>query len=163
MDGNRNAGGRERVPSLEGVQTASGSESRVAAPSASVARRRAHCQKKSGSIGFNQWRLLHQFQQAPGLSVFSYQNHYQPRLNKCFLLVLRRIYFKSNKGDTYLRELELYDVNENNRYGGYIGRAPKGSSDSSAGQKDVICEMRGKACSSEQEWWELSNRYMEDD
>ena len=69
----------------------------------------------------------------------------------------RRIYFKSNKGDTYLRELELYDVNENNRYGGYIGRAPKGSSDSSAGQKDVICEMRGKACSSEQEWWELSN------
>jgi hypothetical protein len=29
----------------------------------------AHCQQKSGSIGFNQWRLLHQFQRAPGLSV----------------------------------------------------------------------------------------------
>jgi hypothetical protein len=34
--------------------------------------RRAHCRKKSNSIGFNQWRLLHQFQQAPGLSDRSY-------------------------------------------------------------------------------------------
>jgi hypothetical protein len=29
----------------------------------------AHCQQKSDSIGFNQWRLRHQFQQTPGLSV----------------------------------------------------------------------------------------------
>jgi hypothetical protein len=26
-----------------------------------AARRQAHCQQKSGSIGFNQWRLLHQY------------------------------------------------------------------------------------------------------
>ena len=34
-------------------------EGHVAAPSASAARRQAHCQQKSGSIGFNQWRLLY--------------------------------------------------------------------------------------------------------
>ena len=41
---------------------------RVAAPSASVLGDQLRCQQKSGSIEFNQWRLLHQFQQAPGLS-----------------------------------------------------------------------------------------------
>jgi hypothetical protein len=68
MDWNRHAGGREELPPLKGPQTAPGSESRVAAPSASVARRPAYCQQKSASIGFNGRRLLHQFQQAPGLS-----------------------------------------------------------------------------------------------
>ena len=48
-------------------QAASGSQRRIAAPLASVARRPTHCQQKSGRIAFNQWRLLHQFQQAPGL------------------------------------------------------------------------------------------------
>src|SRR6266404_2478408 len=68
MDWNRNAGGREELSPFEGPQAAPGSESRVAATSASVAQRPTHCQQKSGRIGFNRWRLLHQFQQAPGLS-----------------------------------------------------------------------------------------------
>src|SRR6516165_2175954 len=74
MDCNRNAGGREELPPLEGPQTASDFEGRVAAPSANIARRQAHCQQESGSIGFNQWRLLHQFQQAKGLSALERQS-----------------------------------------------------------------------------------------
>ena len=68
MDWNCDAGGREKLPPFEGPQGASDFEGRVAAPSASVARRQDCCQKKSSGIGFNQWRLLHQFQHAPGLS-----------------------------------------------------------------------------------------------
>jgi lipoprotein-anchoring transpeptidase ErfK/SrfK len=63
-------GRREEFPSLEGAQAASDPEGRVAAPSTNAAWQPTHWQKKSGSVGFNQWRLLHQFQQAPGLSGF---------------------------------------------------------------------------------------------
>jgi hypothetical protein len=56
MDCNRHVGGQEELPPLEGPQATSDSAGRVAAASA------------------NQWRLLHQFQQAPGLSAcFSYR------------------------------------------------------------------------------------------
>ncbi|MGE3157475.1 MAG: hypothetical protein AB7E84_12955, partial [Xanthobacteraceae bacterium] len=41
---------------------------RVAAPSANAAWRSAHCPQKSGRVEFKRWRLLHQSQQAPGLS-----------------------------------------------------------------------------------------------
>src|SRR5262249_38046634 len=68
LDWYRHAGGREELPPFEGPQAAPNPAGRVVATSESVARRATHCQKKSGCIGFNQWRLLHQFQQAPGLS-----------------------------------------------------------------------------------------------
>jgi len=63
---NRHVGGQEELPPLEGPQATSDSAGRVAAASASVARDQAHCLQKSGSIGFNQWRLLHQFSTGTG-------------------------------------------------------------------------------------------------
>ena len=55
-------------PTVEGPQAAPGSEGRFAATSTSITWRSKHCQQKSGSVGFNRRRLLHQFQQATGLS-----------------------------------------------------------------------------------------------
>src|SRR5262245_57553112 len=88
MDWNCDAGSREKLPPFEGPQAASDSEGRVAAPSTSVARRQDCCQQKSGSIGFNQWRLCPQFQQAPGLSGTKTSNCF---VHKAISIQYRRI------------------------------------------------------------------------
>lgn len=84
---------------------------------------------------------------------FNFQNHFSARLNKCFLLVVHNSFTKSI-GDG-LRELELFDVNENKRYGLFIASR-------SDAPKPVECDMRGNQCQSEQEWMELAKPYLED-
>jgi hypothetical protein len=52
--------------------------------------------------------------------------------------------------------LELLDLNDNNRYGLYIGLTPRKP------DSRLTCEVRDRDCSSEQEWWGLTSRYLED-
>jgi hypothetical protein len=85
---------------------------------------------------------------------YSYRNHYSQRLNKCFFLVTNIVWFKPGKGGVgkEVRYLELFDLNENNRYGSYVGTA----------SGKLVCEIRGRSCSSEQEWMELVSPYIDE-
>ena len=85
---------------------------------------------------------------------YSYRNHYSARLNKCFFLILKNDYPEKLFEDG-IRILELYDLNENNRYGLYIGTT-KGEG------PPTECEMRGRKCNSEEEWVNLTSPYMDD-
>lgn len=86
--------------------------------------------------------------------MYNYRNHYSARLNKCFFLVLHNDYSEKPTQDL-TRTLELLDVNENNRYGLFIGVANSKS-------PPAECEVRGQRCTSEAEWVDLTNPYMED-
>jgi hypothetical protein len=85
-------------------------------------------------------------------TIRNYQNHYNHTLNKCFFLVIETTHFNSTKEQ--LRMLELLDLNDNSRYGLYIGLTKQDS--------HTTCEVRGRDCSSEPEWVDLANRYLED-
>jgi len=73
----------------------------------------------------------------------SYKNHYNNKLNKCFILV--------SCNDGVPHEL-LFDVNENNNLGG-LSDFKKGS---------VFCSIMCKECKSKSEWDLLVKPYMEE-
>jgi hypothetical protein len=86
-------------------------------------------------------------------TIRNYQNHYSPALNKCFFLAIETTEIKIKSEKSQVRMLELLDLNDNNRYGLYIGQ-PNSTL--------TTCEVRGRNCSSELEWMDLANTYLED-
>jgi len=74
----------------------------------------------------------------------SYKNHYNKKLNKCFILV-------SCNGNNISTEI-LFDINENNKIGGL--------SDFKNGK--VFCSMSDKECKSVSEWEILVKPFMEE-
>ena len=64
----RNVGGRQKLPPLERPQATP-----ILGPRCCTINKRCWI---TGSTGFNRWRLLHQFQQAPGLSEGHNDFHY---------------------------------------------------------------------------------------
>ena len=85
-------------------------------------------------------------------SMFSgYQNHYNKKLNKCFILVTTKSYLKDKKKDVLLTK-ELVDINENKYYGSF----------SKSGGMTVNCIVSGEKCKSEEEWDLLVKPYMEE-
>jgi hypothetical protein len=82
----------------------------------------------------------------------SFRNHYNPRLNKCYVLVVERIHLDSWAKEEEVQTLTLMDLNENNKFGTYVGNS-----------KSVkMCEMKDDICHSEIEWWNMTKQYMED-
>lgn len=81
--------------------------------------------------------------------IYTYRNHYNSRLNKCFYMVIERALLKDGPE---VRTLELFDLNENNRYGLYIGVV--------SDKPPTSCEVRNKACTSESEWLNLVSPYI---
>jgi hypothetical protein len=78
-----------------------------------------------------------------------YENHYNPRLNKCFYL--EKSATAENAGWTI--GLTLYDLNENKPYGSFT-----------SGAYGILdCQVKGKVCRSEQEWRELAKPFLEED
>jgi hypothetical protein len=85
--------------------------------------------------------------------LFSYENHYSLRLNKCFFVEISVAY---EKGQSTGRKLmRLFDLNDNKEYGQYF-------------MNDLYlagpfpCDVQGKVCRSESEWRELVKPFMED-
>lgn len=76
---------------------------------------------------------------------YNYKNHYNKKLNKCFVIVHYLV------GSDYFEF--LYDVNENNELGS-ISKMNKGMSTS--------CYISGKECKSKEEWDLLVKPYMEE-
>lgn len=69
-----------------------------------------------------------------------YQNHYNKKLNKCFILVDDSEKYRKN----------LFEVNELKIYGSF------------SMEKGIVCNVLEKKCKSEQEWDLLVKPYMEE-
>ena len=78
-----------------------------------------------------------------GMNCF-YKNHYNNKMNKCFILI--------NCNEGMGQTQNLWDVNENNKFGG-LSVFKEGS---------VLCSMLGKECKSKEEWDLLVKPYMEE-
>jgi hypothetical protein len=85
-----------------------------------------------------------------GQHISNYENHYSPKLNKCFFLEIGR-FIDQGKNSKLLR---LFDLNENKEYGSYwqTDKMPN----------FVDCLVGETRCSSEKEWRELAKPYLED-
>jgi|SRR5208282_3887370 len=82
-----------------------------------------------------------------------YQNHYNKKLNKCFILMETTYYNTyTKKNDSFIKDIN--DINENKKYGSFsriqIDYSP------------ITCEVSGKTCKSEEEWDKLVKPYMEE-
>lgn len=91
-----------------------------------------------------------------GTTMSNYTNHYNRKLNKCFILVTQTSIPKDKEAmekwgvSTYKT---LWDINENKLYGSFFKFSKDGLTD---------CEVLGKHCSSEYEWDALVKPYMEE-
>ena len=79
-----------------------------------------------------------------GTVLQDYENHYNPRLNKCFFLYTGN-YLSSNK--TGFETLVLYELNEHKQYGSFTSRSE--------------CSVLDRMCRSEQEWRALAKPFLE--
>src|SRR5262249_17957667 len=82
--------------------------------------------------------------------IYNQRNHYNARLNKCFLVLVHFSYPAKNFDDS-LRELKLIDLHENKDYGWYL---------SSKNKPPTECSVQGKFCNSESEWFDLVAPFM---
>jgi len=86
-----------------------------------------------------------------GRTIDTYMNHYNKKLNKCFILIDEKVYPK----DQLIHMTEsriLFDANENKEYGS-AGTMNDGS---------FYCDMLNKECCSINEWNTLLEPYMEE-
>jgi hypothetical protein len=80
-------------------------------------------------------------------NIATYENHYNVRLNKCFLLETNTMYVREAGKTFTLKMLTLVDVNENKVYGSF---------------NSLNCNVLGKKCRSEEEWLALIRPFMDE-
>ena len=85
----------------------------------------------------------------------NYTNHYNRKLNKCFILVTSNFFPDKKFREEYGIQTDktLWDINEYKYYGEFVKFSKSGVS---------YCEVLGKRCSSENEWDSLVKPYMEE-
>lgn len=89
-----------------------------------------------------------------GQSMTVYTNHYNKKLNKCFiLLTTTNVTYKDKKVSSSTFR-SLYDINENKEYGIFFKR----DNDNFVFE----CKVSDKVCNSEDEWEALIKPYMEE-
>lgn len=88
----------------------------------------------------------------------SYTNHYNKKLNKCFIL-LKTDSIPRNETELQkngiTRDIGLWDINESKRYGQFFQF-------SNLDKEPTFCNVSGKHCNSETEWDALVKPYMEE-
>ena len=87
---------------------------------------------------------------AEGQWTFSYENHYNERLNKCFVLYTGTL----TSPGIFRTQLTLTDINENRESGQYIA--------ATKARPLVHCIVGEARCSSEVEWRRLAKPFMEE-
>ena len=86
-------------------------------------------------------------------TVLNYENHYNKTLNKCFMLIFSKTYFKEKTSGVLIMK-SLEDVNDHKEYGNF-SQFDKQTFPSN-------CSVLGKSCKSEEAWDSLVKPYMED-
>ena len=89
-----------------------------------------------------------------GQVVGSYRNHYNRKLNKCFVLLTSESLPYKEKTPRVSRQITLYDINESKDYGLFIMV--------SGDARPLSCQVAGTRCQSESEWDALVAPYMEE-
>jgi len=84
-----------------------------------------------------------------GTSNSDFSNHYNQKLNKCFVLAVGTVFVKGRMSTWQ----QLHDVHENKQYGDWFQ-----NQDTNA----VLCNFLQASCASYNEWKELIKPYMED-
>jgi hypothetical protein len=82
-----------------------------------------------------------------------YSNHYNKKLNKCFILIISTTLRKSKQERPSLSKL-LYDVNEQKEYASFFMLTDP--------MEIVDCTVLGKLCYSQNEWDTLIKPFMEE-
>jgi len=96
--------------------------------------------------------VFHKWYGSEGL-LTHYTNHYNKKLNKCFILIIDTNLPKDKNEHTSISKL-LVDVNEQKEYGSFFMFTDT---------KEIMeCIVLGNPCSSETEWDTLIKPYMED-
>ncbi len=82
-----------------------------------------------------------------GQVIANYENHYNTRLNKCFIFETSDTFMRENGKTTSVKILIIADVNENKVYADF---------------DPLQCDVQGKTCHSEQEWRAMIKPLMEE-
>jgi len=99
---------------------------------------------------------------ADGQMTAEFTNHYNVKLNSCFYLLTVNHY--TNGGDSSSASANtlnkmLFDINEGERYGEYLGPA---TDESPPVRHPAACKVVSLDCASRREWEALVEPYMED-
>ncbi len=92
-----------------------------------------------------------------------FTNHYEAKLNKCFILV--EYHLNSDKGAPgeylWVNDVNLYDVYENSKYGEFVEDHYTHTKPTvSIGQEVTTCEVYGTKCKASDEFYKLVGPYM---
>jgi len=119
-----------------------------------VRERSEQCAKTSQEVFSRDWKNVAATagsEPAQGRASAEYVHHYNARLDTCFLVLT------INGPGTLSRK--LYDVNERELYGEYLGPAVD---ESPAQSTPAECRLAGLYCASGREWEVLVRNFMED-
>lgn len=94
-----------------------------------------------------------------GQLISTYSNHYNKKLNKCFISVIVTFISKDAKKGESHKQVQLYDINDNKEYGVLFTRIDPYFP---ATYTPVQCTFMEKTCHSEEEWNSLQKPYMEE-
>ena len=89
-----------------------------------------------------------------GTSITKYRNHYNTKLNKCFVLLSFQDIPHKDKSKRPSTSMTLLDINENREYAHFFQTVGE--------QHPWLCEVVDKLCSSQGEWNSLVYPYMEE-
>lgn len=135
-----------RPPTTDaGPPAAPPGEPRVALSNAQARERSEECGRTSREVFQREWKEA-AAGAAPGQPAVDFTNHYNAKLDTCFYLLT------VNDAASGLRKM-LFDVNEREPYGEYLGREAA---------FPATCRVEHLYCASSGEWDVLVSPYMED-
>jgi len=91
--------------------------------------------------------------------LLDYRNHYDKKLNKCFILV--EYHYKFGEGLSWMNDMSLWDVYENSKYGDFSeNHTIVAKPDFRSGDEVITCEVTGTQCKTVQEFNNLISPYL---
>ena len=109
------------------------------------------CGKRAEEIYKKDWGKVGVINHKDYQEIGSFTNHYNKKLNKCFILTSSQQYWTNH---TYKENYELWDINDNKLNGSYYGGNPLGAS--------LQCNVLDTLCNSYKAWESLTKPFMND-
>ncbi len=151
-----------RLPLVSAIAIAALPYSAQAEPNAVLYQLQERCGRSASAFFKEEWP--HTISNTKdGQTISSYENHYDPDLNKCFLLETDRFSGKKNGKRTGWVSQSLFDINDNKSYGSFmLDRVYKNGDtiDLSASVVTIVCEVKDHYCYSEGEWKSFIKPYI---
>ena len=107
------------------------------------------CGKRAEEIYRKDWGKVGVINHKDYQEIGNFTNHYNKKLNKCFILVSSQQFWTDHDDESY----ELWDINDNKLYGSYYGY-PLGAL--------LKCNLLDTLCNSYKAWESLTKPFMND-